>query len=85
MKTKTVFILALGIMAAPQITASAQERKPTQGVAYYSIQRPLFPPWPVNPFPDLPVYEVKRGQFVYDDTPWITKHLKRRPSLVRNS
>ena len=36
-KTKVVFILTLGIMATTAMTSPAQEKKPTQPVAYYPV------------------------------------------------
>jgi len=34
--------------------------------SYYSLTL-LLPPFPFNPFPDLPVFELGKGMFVYDD------------------
>jgi len=34
--------------------------------SYYSLTL-LQPPFPFNPFPELPVYELGKGMFVYDD------------------
>jgi hypothetical protein len=46
----------------------AQERRfATRHGTYHSLQRKTAPPLPFCPFPDLPVYEVSPGRFVYDD------------------
>jgi len=34
---------------------------------FYSLQYPTWPPFPANPFPDLPVYRIEADRFVYDD------------------
>ncbi len=35
--------------------------------AFYSLQRPKYPPFPVNPFPELPVYWIGDNSWIYDD------------------
>ena len=35
--------------------------------SFYSLQRPDYPPFPVNPFPELPVYRIGDSDFVVDD------------------
>src|SRR3990172_5086476 len=34
---------------------------------FWSAQLTNFPPWPFNPFSELPVYEVAAETFVFDD------------------
>lgn len=34
---------------------------------FFSVQRTDFPPLPFCPFPDLPVYDLGNGEFIYDD------------------
>ena len=51
------------------------------GVAYYSAQLSNFPPLPFSPFPDLPVYKVGEGRFVYDDRE-VDYDLLRREAMV---
>ena len=36
-------------------------------VAYFSMQQPNQPPLPFSPFPDLPIYEIEEGRYLYDD------------------
>lgn len=35
--------------------------------SFYSLQRPKYPPFPVNPFPELPVYWMGENFWIYDD------------------
>ena len=70
------YVIRLVSAAALSITACtypptirAQEYPPRpEGIAYYSAQRPHEPPFPVNWFPELPLYEAHPRIFVIDDT-----------------
>lgn len=50
----------------------------------HSLQRPDYPPFPVNPFPELPIYRIGDSDFVVDELHrfW-RRHLKNPESLVR--
>ena len=50
-----------------QAKQGVTERSGTKCATYYSMQLSNPPPMPFNPFPDLPVYEVGEGRFLYDD------------------
>ena len=52
--------------AGNALGATRQVSAPAHCV-YYSMQFTNPPPMPVNPFPDLPVYEIGEGKFAYDD------------------
>jgi hypothetical protein len=39
----------------------------TRAEEYWSLQLTNHPPFPVNPFPDLPVYSLGNNQYLYDD------------------
>lgn len=66
-----VFVItspALGQFAQVMVAGGGKsETKPRQGVAYWSLQLPKYPPMPFCPFEGLRTKEVAPGQFVYDD------------------
>jgi len=48
-------------------TTTAKGRAAPKHGTYYSMQLKNPPPLPFNPFPDLPVYEIGDGKYLYDD------------------
>lgn len=78
-EVKAVFlgiILGLGFLVAAGFASRATEEDPPlvppdqvpANGNFYSVQRPGYPPLPVNPFPDLPVYDLGNNWFLVDDT-----------------
>jgi hypothetical protein len=62
MEIKPLFCIAVAALTA----VASQAQGPATGT-YFSAQ--LFqPPLPFNPFPELPVFQLADGSFVYDDT-----------------
>jgi len=61
-------LLLIWIIGLP-LTNLAQHAAPPQppGSAFYSAQHPEHPPFPVNRFPELPLYEVEPKVYVVDD------------------
>ena len=64
-----VFASSASAQFAPVIVAggTTPDARPRQGIAFWSLQLPLYPPLPFCPFRGLPIEEVSPGQFVYDD------------------
>ena len=72
MKLKNAAIIAMGLVFGAITSTSAQRAAHVK-----NQQTPLFgtfysltlnqPPFPFNPFPELPVYSIGDGKFVYDD------------------
>lgn len=58
---RTVAVWAVLLVAWQVRTGTAQAD------AFYSLQRPNWPPLPVNRFPDLPVSELGKNSFLIDD------------------
>src|SRR3990172_4306019 len=68
---------ALSAFAAPRlsvpgavVTMPVEVSPPapeTLSGTYWSAQLTNWPPWPYLPFPELPVYVVGDGSFVFDD------------------
>ena len=75
-RTTLVAMATIAISILP-ITLQGQrldaEKTPSPPGTYYSAQswdspkRPLMAPLPFNPFPELPVYSIGEGRFLYDD------------------
>lgn len=55
------------ILAWLPLTVIAQNSEPPHP-RYHSAQRPYQPPLPFNPMPELPVFDLGDGLFVFDDT-----------------
>ena len=45
----------------------AREGGKIQSGTFWSVQRPSYPPMPINPFPDQPLLVSKDGRLFYDD------------------
>ena len=58
-------LLALVEISSPRAQSAARDVRPPG--LFYSLQHPTYPPFPANPFPDLPVYWIEADRFVYDD------------------
>jgi len=52
-------------LTAAQLVSSGSEA--LRSGSFYSLQRPDYPPFPVNPHPDLPTYQIGDCDFVVDD------------------
>lgn len=56
------------VLALPETNFAQTAPSPMPpGSAFYSYQHPDYPPFPVNLFPDLPVYQVDPKVYVIDD------------------
>jgi hypothetical protein len=54
---------AVLVLACLPFRSTAQKFEPPPsppGSAYYSAQKPWYPPMPYNPFPELPLIEVEQ-------------------------
>ncbi len=56
---------ALACFGQPSTSKPGKSKGPPP--TYFSAQKPGLPPLPFNPFPALPVVEMSRGKFIYDD------------------
>lgn len=59
---------SLGNLTAQESGRISNMKKPRQAISgsFYSLSLNQ-PPFPFNPFPDLPTYSIGDGRFVYDD------------------
>jgi len=53
-------------IAAEKLTLLDSAEMPRSGT-FYSMQITNWPPFPFHPFPKLPLYEVEKGIYVFDD------------------
>lgn len=73
LSTKTQLLL-LALLALGATTATAQllnaslaQNQKAQTGTFWSAQLPVYPPLPINPFPDRPLLEGKDGRLFYND------------------
>jgi len=72
-----ITVLLTAFLIPPATLCRAQSEPETASLAavsampasgcFWSLQLTNFPPWPFNPFPDLPLFTDGSGNFYYDD------------------
>jgi hypothetical protein len=60
--------MALVAVACLTLAPATGAAEPPRFANYYSAQKPKWPPFPFNPFPELPVYQLDQWSWVYDDS-----------------
>ena len=72
-------MLALSFLTLASATRAAD---PPRHPTYYSAQKPILPPMPFNPFPELPVHQLDQWDWVYDDSQVDYEQLAREAAIV---